>query len=81
MCPSRGVTYEVRIEAVLDESWAEWFDDSTVRVDGDETVLRCRPSDEAALHGLLLKVRDLGIPLISVNRIDADIDGPEVGRA
>ena len=64
--------YEIRIQGHLDEHWSEWFDglDITYDVD-DNTVLRGPLTDETALHGVLIKVRDLALPLLAVNRIEA----------
>ncbi len=63
--------YEIRIQGHLDQHWSEWFDglDITYDVD-DNTVLRGPLVDETALHGLLIKVRDLALPLLAVNRIE-----------
>ncbi len=58
---------EVRIEGHLDERWSNWFSGlSIVREDDGTTILRGVVTDQAALHGLLAKVRDLGVPLLSV---------------
>ena len=59
--------YEIRVEGHLDTRWAAWFDglDLTHKTDGT-TVLHGPVVDQAALHGLLQKVRDLGVPLVSV---------------
>ncbi len=64
--------YEIRIQGHLDQHWSEWFDglDITYDVD-DNTVLRGPLVDETALHGVLIKVRDLALPLLAVNRIEA----------
>ena len=63
-------TYELRIKGHLDEAWSEWFDGLVITYeDGGETILRGPLSDQAALHGLLAKVRDLGLELLAVNRI------------
>jgi hypothetical protein len=59
--------YEIRLAGRLDERWAPWFDGMTVESEpGGVTVLRGRVADQAALHGLLARLRDLGLPLISV---------------
>ena len=59
--------YEVRLEGHLDEHWSTWFDGMAVtRADDGTTTLRGRLVDQAALHGLLVKVRDLGARLLSV---------------
>lgn len=68
---SNGDSYEIRLKGHLDESWADWFDDMTfVHDDDGTTILRGAIIDQAALHGLLKKIRDLGMPLLSVNLVD-----------
>mgnify|MGYP003461739296 CR=1 FL=1 len=65
--------YEIRLRGQLDQRWAEWFDGLTIHLeDNGETRLTGPVADQAALHGLLKKVRDLGMELISVNRIEPD---------
>ena len=62
--------YEIRIKGHLDDKWADWFEGLTLtREDNGETLLTGPVVDQAALHGLLRKVRDLGIPLLSVTRV------------
>ena len=62
--------YEIRIKGHLDDKWADWFDGLTIRrEDNGETLLTGPVVDQAALHGLLRKVRDLGMPLLSVTRV------------
>jgi hypothetical protein len=63
--------YQIRVEGELGQEWANWFDGSAIAREGDGvTVLTCAVADQAALHGLLRKLRDLGLPLLSINRID-----------
>ena len=63
--------YQVRVEGELGQDWAEWFEGAAVSREGDGvTLLTCAIADQAALDGLLRKIRDLGLPLLSVNRID-----------
>jgi hypothetical protein len=63
--------YEIRLKGHLDARWAAWFDGLTVTRDGDGTTVIGGPvADQAALHGLLQKTRDLGLPLISVNYVN-----------
>lgn len=59
--------YEIRIRGHLNDRWADWFDGLTItREDSGETLLRGLVVDQAALHGLLRNVRDLGLTLLSV---------------
>jgi hypothetical protein len=70
--PNAPVCYELRVEGHLDEHWSTWFDGMTlVREYDGTTTLRGVVADQAALHGYLAKVRDLGTTLISVEVIDA----------
>jgi hypothetical protein len=65
--------YEIRVKGYLDQGWSSWFDGVTISYDGEgNTVLRGPLIDEAALHGLLIKVRDLALPLLALRREDAD---------
>jgi hypothetical protein len=60
-------TYAVRVAGHLDERWAAWFEGATVSLEADgTTTLRVTVADQAQLHGLLGRVRDLGITLVSV---------------
>ncbi len=67
--PHDRARYEIRLEGRLEPRWSAWFDglELTAGADGT-TVLRGPVADQAALHGLLQRLRDLGIPLISVTR-------------
>jgi hypothetical protein len=64
--------YEIRVKSVLDERWTAWFEGLQVSSDGVETVIAGTVADQAALHGLLTMVRDLGLFLISVRHLDPD---------
>jgi hypothetical protein len=60
-------TYEIRIQGRLEERWSAWFDGMEIAAAGDgSTLIRGQVADQAALHGLIQKVRDLGLPLLSV---------------
>ncbi len=65
------VTYQIRVEGHLNSQWTDWFEGLTItlEVNGD-TLLTGPVVDQAALYGLLKKVRDLGMPLLSVNRVE-----------
>lgn len=67
------LVYHVRLKGHLDAEWQDWFGGVTVKLEGDgTTLLTCHVADQAALHGLLRQIRDLGLPLISVNRVEPD---------
>ena len=62
---------EIRVKGQIDEHWAEWFGGLTItHTDQGETVLTGTVVDEAAMYGLVSKLRDLGLQLLSVNRMD-----------
>jgi hypothetical protein len=61
--------YQVRVEGVLDGSWSEWFEGLQIRNQGGDTVLSGILPDQPALHGILDRVRDLGLSIIAVQRL------------
>jgi hypothetical protein len=64
---------EIRVKGQIDEHWSDWFEGLTVtHTDQDETVLTGLVVDQSALYGLLAKLRDLGLPLLSVNCTEAE---------
>jgi hypothetical protein len=66
------MVYQIRIKGHMGRQWADWFEELTItREDNGDTLLAGLIVDQAALYGLLKKVRDLGVPLISVNRVDS----------
>ena len=67
--PGSPARYEIRVEGVLDHRWAAWFGGLHVETDGTQTVISGLLTDQPALHGLLVKIRDLGLCLISVRRL------------
>jgi len=72
--------YEIRVQGHLDQRWSTWFDGLTITHEGDDvTVLRGPLVDEAALHGILIKVRDLTLTLLAVSRVAAQ--GPDPSSA
>jgi hypothetical protein len=65
--------YQIRIKGHLGDRWTDWFEGLTIALqENGDTLLTGPVADQAALHGLLKKVRDLGMPLISVNRLGPD---------
>jgi hypothetical protein len=68
--PGQPTAYQIRIKGHLGRQWTDWFGGLTITLeDNGDTLLTGPVVDQAALHGLLKKVRDLGTPLISVNRV------------
>ncbi|MBK9230660.1 MAG: hypothetical protein IPO15_07310 [Anaerolineae bacterium] len=71
--PNQTIVYQIRLKGHLSHQWTEWFEGLTITLEEEGNTLLTGPViDQAALHGLLKKVRDLGMPLISVNRIKPD---------
>lgn len=69
--------YQIRLQGYLGQRWAEWFGDLSITYEDNGNTLLTGPIvDQTALHGILKRVRDLGIPLLSVNRVDE----PSAGR-
>ena len=65
--------YEIRVQGRLDQRWSEWFEGLTITYDSEDNTRLCGPlTDEAALHGVLIKVQDLALPLLEVHRVAAD---------
>jgi hypothetical protein len=64
--PGQPVVYQIRLKGHLDSQWTDWFGGLTITLEDDDTLLTGPVVDQAALHGLLKKVRDLGMPLVSV---------------
>jgi hypothetical protein len=71
--------YEVRVDGVLDGRWSQWFQGLRIDSQGGETLLSGTLPDQPALHGILDKVRDLGLSIISVRRIPPQEAGGDQG--
>jgi len=70
--PGQPMVYQIRLKGHLGSQWTDWFGGLTVTLEDNGVTLLTGPViDQAALHGLLKKVRDLGMPLLSVNRVEA----------
>jgi hypothetical protein len=73
-----SMRYTIRVKGHLGPQWSEWFDWMTITLEADGTTSLSGPvADQAALHGLLVRVRDLGLELISVGQYDPDRDSPD----
>lgn len=69
--PDPALIYQIRLKGHLDSGWDDWFGGVHITLEDDgTTLLTCHVADQPALHSLLRQIRDLGLPLISVNRID-----------
>ena len=67
---SQPMAYQIRITGQLGSRWADWFEGLTITLDGGDTLITGPIIDQAALHGLLKRVRDLGMPLVSVSPVE-----------
>lgn len=74
--PGASVIYQIRVKGHLSHAWANWFEGLSITLEENgDTLLTGPVADQAALHGLLKKVRDLGLPLISVSPVDPGLPG------
>jgi hypothetical protein len=80
--PGQPMVYQIRIKGHLGSQWTEWFGGLTITLeDNGDTLLTGPVVDQAALHGLLKEVRDLGMPLVSVSPVQlSPTDAPEVSE-
>ena len=62
--------YQIKVKGHLGNQWSDWFAGVAIESKGDVTILTGRQIDQSALHGLLVQIRDLGLPLISVRRVE-----------
>ena len=69
----KQAVYRIRVKGNLDQGWSEWFEGFSIVPEGDdETLLIGNVMDQAALHSLLARIRDLGLPLLSVQRVGTE---------
>lgn len=62
--------YRIKLNGRLDRKWSDWFDQMEISTEGDQTILTGPVADQAALHGLLIRIRDLNLTLLSVERLE-----------
>ena len=65
--------YQIIVKGKLGDQWSDWFAGVAIASDGDVTILTGTHMDQSALHGLLVRIRDLGLPLIAVERIEGPL--------
>jgi hypothetical protein len=70
--------YRIAVQGELDEEWSDWLSDLVIRVEGGITILSGTVPDQPALHGLLVKIRDLGLPLVSVEYVPGRAPGTDM---
>ena len=68
----KSMTYTIHIKGHLGHDWEDWFDNVSITQADEETILTCAVRDQSALYGLLRRIRDLGVTLISVIRVEPD---------
>ena len=69
----REEIYQIVVKGHLESEWSDWFDGLTITlIDNGETILSGPIVDQSALHGVLIKIRDLGLPLMSLTRIETE---------
>ena len=66
------VNYRIRLKGYLENKWSDWLEQMAISSDGEETILSGQVADQAALHGLLIRIRDLNLILLSVERMESD---------
>ena len=65
-----STAYRIKLKGCLDPNWSDWFEQMAISTEGGETILTGPVADQAALHGLLIRIRDLNLTLLSVERIE-----------
>ena len=66
------VQYRIKLKERLDDEWSVWFEEMAISSESGETILTGQVADQAALHGLLIRIRDLNLTLLAVERIESD---------
>lgn len=66
-----SAVYQIKVQGKLDEGWSDWFDGMTISFESGTSVMVGTVVDQAALHGILVKIRDMHLTLVSVTRIEA----------
>lgn len=70
--------YQIKVKGLLRNQWLSWFEGLSIESEGSFTIITVEVLDQTALHGLIAKVRDMGLPLISIKRFNKD--GSEISH-
>ena len=66
--------YRIRLKGCLDDTWSDWFEEMAISSKGAETILTGPVADQAALHGFLIRIRDLNLTLLAVERLAPELE-------
>jgi hypothetical protein len=66
--------YRIKLEGLLDDTWSDWFEQMAISTEGDQTILTGPVADQAALHGVLIRIRDLNLTLLSVECLTPELE-------
>ncbi len=67
-----AANYQIKVKGKLSSNWSDWFEGMLVQSEGAVTIIMGQVQDQPALHGLLVRIRDLGLPLISITRVESE---------
>jgi hypothetical protein len=67
-----AAVYQIKVRGTLGSNWSDWFDGISINTEGAVTTITGNIPDQSALHGVLARIRDLGLPLISVERVETN---------
>ena len=70
--------YQIRLRGILDPSWSDWFDNFTITTQDEEPRMEGPVEDQAALHGILSKINDLGLAIVTITQVEGTGNGQEI---
>jgi hypothetical protein len=72
-----SAVYRIRVKGVLDSSWSDWFDNFSITTQGEETLMEGPVADQAALHGILSRINNLGLAIVTITQVEGTGHGQE----
>ena len=69
--------YRIKLKGLLDHKWSDWFEQMAISTEGDQTILTGPVADQAALHGVLIRIRDLNLRLLSVECLAPELENKQ----